>query len=537
MTKQLIILLITFCVNSFVSSGANKDDLRKMKTIRVSAVDTIGYEKYYALPDEDLNDLFTAQIDSLVSSWYVQNAFVIDSIEMSDIDTLALLPDSVYVDRLQTMDSYIDMSYNHTVKNFIALYTVRRRKQVEIMLGLANYYFPMFEEMLDKYNLPMELKYLPIIESALNPSIRSSANAVGLWQFMYGTAKMYKLEVGTFVDERCDPAKETEAAVKYLRDLYDIYHDWHLVIAAYNCGPGNVNKAIMRSGGAHNYWSIYYKLPRETRGYVPAFIAAAYVMENYQKHNFQPRYPDFPIVTDTLKITDLLNFKQISEVLNIPIEELRSLNPQYRRDIIPAKPDKSYILKIPIDQVSAFINKEEEVFSYKRDEFFPNNSIVIPKGRDYYHITDAGDMDKLYYKVKSGDNLGYIASWYKVNINDLRHWNNIRKNMIHVGQRLVIYKPKGIADNYENISSMTKREKQAFAGKDKSPVTASSGVPGTRVAGNSEYEYYTVRRGDNLYMIARRYPGISNDDIIKANGLSNSGNIFPGQKLKIPRKV
>lgn len=536
--RLLIIVLIVFISNTVVLFGSPKEDIRRMKTIQVSNIDTLkGYDKYYALPNEDLNDLFSEQIDSLLNSWYVQNSFVLDSVEIADADTLTLLPDSVYVERLQSIDAFIDLSFNQTVKNFIALYTVKRRKQVEVMLGLSSYYFPIFEEMLDKYNLPMELKYLPIIESALNPAIRSRANAVGLWQFMYGTGKMYKLEIGTFVDERCDPVKATEAAVRYLRDLYNIYQNWHLVIAAYNCGPGNVNKAIKRSGGVNNYWSIYYRLPRETRGYVPAFIAANYVMDQYQKHNLQPRYPDFPIVTDTLKISDLLHFKQVSEILNIPIEQLRSLNPQYRRDVIPAKKDKPYVLKIPIEQVTSFIDKEQEIFNYKREEFFPNNSIVVPKSRDYYPTADIGDMEKLHYTVKSGDNLGYISTWYKVELSDLRYWNNINKNMIRVGQKLVIYKPKGTADAYANINSMSFAEKKRFTGSDKSPITKVSGSPGSSgTSGNSEYHHYIVRKGDNLYSIARKFPGISNNDIIKANGLNKSGNIFPGQKLKIPRK-
>ncbi len=529
----LLTLLITISVSLF---GTNKEDIRKVRTIQISSVDTItGYDKYYALPEEDLNDLFSAQIDSLLNSWYIQNAFIMDSIELADIDTLSLLPDSVYIERLQSIDSFIDLSYNQTVKNFIALYTVRKRKQVEVMLGLANYYFPIFEEILDKYNLPIELKYMAIIESALNPVAKSRANAVGLWQFMYGTGKMYKLDIGTFVDERCDPVKATEAAARYLSDLYKIYQNWHLVIAAYNCGPGNINKAIRRSGGKANYWSIYYSLPRETRGYVPAFIAATYVMEHYQKHNLQPKYPDFPIIADTMMVHSYLHFKQVSEILNVPIEQLRSLNPQYRRDIIPAKSDKPYVLKIPIEQVTAYIDNEQKIFDYKRDEFFPNNSIVNPLSKDHHHHTvDIHDMDKLYYTVKSGDNLGYISSWYKVSTNDLRYWNNIQKNMIRVGQKLAIYKPKEVAANYAKINSMSLGEKQKFAGNDKAPVTVSKASASTGQGGG--YHYYTVRRGDNLYTIARKYPGISNNDIIRENGLKKSGNIYPGQKLKIPRK-
>lgn len=537
--RRLFIILTVIATASLSVFGISKEDIRKVRTIQVSSVDTItGYNKYYALPDEEVNEIFSAQIDSLVNSWYVQNAFAIDSIELSDIDTLSLLPDSVYVERLQSIQSFVDLSYNQTVKNFIAMYTVKKRKLVEVMLGQANYYFPIFEEVFDKYNLPMELKYLSIIESALNPGIRSRASAVGLWQFMYGTGRMYKLEIGTFVDERCDPVKSTEAAARYLSDLYKIYQNWHLVIAAYNYGPGNINKAIRRSGGTKDYWKIYYNLPRETREYVPAFIAAAYVMEHYQKHNLQPRYPDFPIIADTMVVKDYLHFKQVSEVLNVPVEQLRSLNPQYRRDIIPATKDKPYVLKIPIEQVTAYIDKEDTIFNYKRNEFFPNNSIVNPQSKVQHHQgVDIKDMEKLYYTVKSGDNLGCISVWYRVGLSDLRYWNNINKNFIRAGQKLVIYKPRGTSENYANINSMSYAEKQKFAGNDKSPVTKILGTPGTSGdSGDSEFIYYTVRRGDNLYNIARRYPGISNSDIMQANGLGKSARIFPGQKLKIPRK-
>lgn len=540
MKRLILFVLLALAINTIYATGPKKDELRRVRTIQVASIDSLdSYDKYYQLPAEDLNDLFVAHIDSMVNSWYVQNAFVMDSVEMTDADNSTLLPDSVYIQRLQSIDSFVDLSFNETVKNFIALYTVRKRDQVEIMLGLASYYFPMFEEALDKYNLPMELKYLAIIESALNPTIRSRANAVGLWQFMYGTGKWLGLEIGTFVDERCDPVLATDAAARYLRDLYKIYQNWHLVIAAYNCGPGNVKKAIQRSGGARDYWSIYYKLPRETRGYVPAFIAAAYVMEHYQKHNLQPRFPDFPIVTDTLQVNDYLHFKQVADVLNIPIEQLRSLNPQYRRDIIPGKKDKSYILKIPVEQVSAFIENEDSVFAYKRNEFFPNNSILTPKSsRDHHPVADVKNMDKIYYTVKSGDNPGFIATWFKVRLNDLRYWNNIHKNMIRVGQKLVIYKPQGSSSEYARLNSMSFDEKQQFAGSDKTPVTTAATASATSSnTVDGEFEYYTVRRGDNLYSIARRYPGISNNDIIRANGLPKSGSIQPGQKLKIPRRA
>ena len=528
----LVLFVITlFAAQRVIAGTFDKEVVKRVKTIEVVALDSIdGYQKKYVTPDENLNDIFAKKIDSLLNTWYMQNTFeMVPDESLQDSVAIVSIPDSVYIERLQSIESYVDLSFNKTVKNFIELYTQRRRDQVEMMLGLANYYFPIFEEILDKYDMPMELKYMAIIESALNPTARSRANAVGLWQFMYGTGKMYKLEIGTFVDERRDPVKATDAAARYLKDLYGIYKNWHLVIAAYNCGPGNVNKAIRRSGGARDYWAVYYRLPKETRGYVPAFIAAAYVMNHYQEHNLHPRYPDFPIVTDTIMVNSYLHFKQIAEVIHVPVEELQALNPQYRMDIIPARKDKPYVLKIPIEQVANFIDNEEDIYAFNREEYFPNNEIINPKSRSTYYPSDVKGKDKLIYKVKQGDNLGFISEWYHVRISDLRYWNNINRNLIRVGQKLVIYVPQGQVDFYGNVNSMSLADKQSF--KKKTPVTSVGSSPQVTVVG--DFVYYTVRRGDNLWTIARKFPGVSNNDIMKWNRMNNSSKIQPGQKLKI----
>ena len=535
MKKIQIILLIlaTITIHTYANKSI-KDNIRQVKRIEVIALDTlIGYESVFVSPDENLNDLFAEKIDSLVNSWYIQNTYNINFTEEdNELAGLASLPDSIYIQRLQSIESYIDLSFNQTVKNFIELYTQRKRELTEVILGLSGYYFPMIEEQLDKYNLPQELKYMAIIESALNPSIRSRANAVGLWQFMYPTGKMYKLDIGTFVDERCDPEKASEAAAKYLSDLYKMYQNWHLVIAAYNCGPGNVNKAIRRAGGARDYWSIYYHLPRETRGYVPAFIAAAYVMNHFQQHQLQPRFPDFPVVTDTIHINDYLHFNQIAETINIPIEELKALNPQYRMNIIPAKKDKPYPLRIPLEKVSDFIDYEDEIFAHNRTTYFPNNEILVPKSRSYNHPSDIQGREKIYYTVKSGDNLGYISQWYHVSVTDLRYWNNIYKNMIRVGQKLAIYVPQGQADYYANVNSMPFSQKQEFA-KQK-PVTNTSSASVSY--DSSGMVLYTVRKGDTLWSIARQFPGVSDQDILRTNNLRNKNVLHVGQKLKIQPK-
>lgn len=576
-TKLIAIILILAAGNSF-AAGLKKENLRKACTIQVASIDTMsGYEKYYYIPDENLNKYFSDKLDSMLSSWYVQNAFLLDSTELAEADTLKqTLPDSVYIQRLQSLQSAVSLSYNNTVKNFIAMYTVRKPKQVAVMLGLANYYFPLFEEALAKYGLPMELKYLPIIESALNPGANSVASAVGLWQFMYGTGKMYKLEISTFVDERRDPIKATEAAVRYLRDLYNIYNDWHLVIAAYNCGPGNVNKAIKRCGNARDYWKIYYKLPKETRGYVPAYIAANYVMNFYQSHNIFPKMPDFPIITDTIMVNDYLHFNQVSEVLGVPVEQLRTLNPQYRRDIIPASKERPYSLVLPQDEISAYLENEGTIHDHRRTEFFPNNQIVNPQ--NYYASQSPSDIkgrDKVLYTVKSGDNLGMISAWFRVRTSDLKYWNKMKSNFLKAGQKLSIYVPEGQGEYYTNIARMSKAEKQkslnhkptvsvsqnlASAAKAKpdekskeAVATATNEKVLAEVAGTgakdtssvktenpapaNEIVYYTVRKGDNFWSIAKKFPGVSNQEIMKMNNIKAANSLKVGQVLKIIPKA
>lgn len=562
----VIVLTITGCYS--FASALNKDNLRKVCTINVASLDTTaaGYEKSYQFPEEYLNKFFADKLDSMVSSWYVQNAFLLDSTELAEADTLKqALPDSVYIQRLQSLQSAVSLSYNPVVRSFITMYTLRKPKQVAVMLGLANYYFPIFEEALAKYGLPMELKYLPIIESALNPGAISSASAIGLWQFMYSTARMYKLEVSTFVDERRDPIKATDAAVRYLRDLYSIYKDWHLVIAAYNCGPGNVNKAIKRSGDKRDYWKIYYRLPKETRGYVPAFIAANYVMNFYQNHNILPKNPDFKIITDTIMVNDYLNFNQISEVLGISLDEIRALNPQYRRDIIPASKDKAYSLVLPQDEISEYIENESAIHDYRREEFFPNNQIVNPQ--NYYAHTSPGEVkgkDKVVYTIKPGDTVGLIAQWFRVRTSDLRYWNNMNKNFIKAGQKIAIYVPKGQGDYYNSLNRMSHAEKQrSLANRptstqeqlahNSSRTTNSKAItPSAETksvaennanneksdSGNeSDFIYYKVKQGDNFWTIAQKFPGVTNLDIMKLNNISEAQDLKVGQVIKIMPKA
>jgi len=388
------------------------------------------------------------QMDSLLYQWYIQQPNEDNSL-VADIEDDTIegpeLPDSFYIKRLQTINSLIDLPYNNIVRSFIKAYTEKKRDKVEVMLGLTDYYFPMIEEILDMYQLPQELRFLPVIESALNPRAVSRAGATGLWQFMYGTGRMYNLTINSYIDERRDPLASTHAACRFLKDLYSIYGDWTLVIAAYNCGPGNVNKAIRRSGGKRNYWDIYYHLPRETRGYVPAFIAASYTYYFYKEHNLQPKPITLPPATDTIIVNNMLHLQQIAEVLDYPIELLRDLNPHYKIDIIPAK-GKSYVLRLPKEMVSPFLDKEKEIYAYKDSVFFNQKILANPSKytASYQHEVPPGSI-RIVYKVKEGDVLGSIATRYNVSVRQLKDWNNLYRNLIRVGQKLIIYVPERTA--------------------------------------------------------------------------------------------
>ncbi len=505
-----------------------------------------------------------SNLDSLVNLWYVSQSLE-SAMDDYDPESDTLVPDfsdSVYLARLAEIPSVVDLSYNRIVKNYINLYTRKRREQVRNMLGLAEYYFPLFEEIFDLYDVPYEIKYLSIIESALNPRAVSRAGAVGAWQFMYSTGKHYGLTINSLVDERKDPVAATHAAARFLSDLYGIYGDWTLALAAYNCGPGNVNKAIRRSGGRRSFWEIYYYLPRETRGYVPAFIAATYTMNYYETHLITAAPLSLPRAVDTIMIHEPLHLAQVAAVLEIPVEQLRDMNPQYRADIIPGTVKTPYSVKIPMEYTASFIDFQDSIFVYKDSVYFdPAKKVASPQRYSASQRIDlpADKYDKLYYTVQSGDNVGYIADWYDVRASDLRYWNNISRDIIRGGQKLVIYKPKGKSAHYEGLNNMSFAQKQQFAGRQlstgASPASASgvspasaSGTSSSASASSSSsssasggsasgaYITYTVRSGDTLWEIARKYPGVSETDIARINNMGSSSKIRPGQVLRIKPK-
>ena len=362
----------------------------------------------------------------------------LDTTECTSDTIIAELPDSIYKARLRALPFVIEVPYNEVVRRYILRYVKHNPRQLASLQRKADYYFPLFEDILGKYDLPFELCYLPVIESALNPQARSHMGAVGLWQFMPATGKKYGLEVNSLVDERMDPIRSTEAACRFLKALYSIFGDWNLVIAAYNCGPGNVNKAIHRAGGKRDFWSIYPFLPKETRGYLPIFIAASYAMNYAQVHGICPASEMLYPVTDTIMTAERQHLKQIAANLDITLEELRRLNPQYARDIIPG--GKDYALCLPIDLSGTYIDQQDTILAYNAKELIHNRRDEI----DLLQRTSVNGAYSVngvtYYKIKEGDTLGGIAAKFRVSVKQLKAWNGLTSDFIRAGKTLKIGK-------------------------------------------------------------------------------------------------
>lgn len=352
-------------------------------------------------------------------------------------DTI-VLPDSVYKARLQALPCVVELPYNQIVKRFILRYVQRGQKQVARMKRMSEYYFPIFEEALDRYGLPYELELMPIIESALNPQAHSHMGAAGLWQFMPATGKRYGLEINSLVDERMDPIKSTEAACRFLKAMYDVFQDWNLVIAAYNCGSGNVSKAIHRAGGKRDFWSIYPYLPRETRSYLPIFIAANYAMNYSAEHGICPAPLEKIMLTDTILTNRRLHLEQVSTKLEIPLDELRRLNPQYTRDILPG--GTTYALCLPSEKAGLFIEQQDSIYAHKADQLINNRRAEI----DMAKVTDISGAYRVngvtYYTIKNGDTLGGIAKKFRCSVKQLKAWNGLKNDNIRAGRKLKIYK-------------------------------------------------------------------------------------------------
>lgn len=423
---------LTLNGDSLLDSEAAKDSLdNELFNEGLSILIEMDSSHYFDDPGLDPAFHFDANIDSLIYAWQSRSLLVFDQdCQASPADT-SLTPELTYIQRLVDLPNIIEMPYNKIVRRFIDLYVNERRQQVEAMLGVSVYYFPLFEQELDRQGLPIELKYLPVIESALNPNAVSRVGATGLWQFMFATGRMYGLQINSLTDERRDPIKSTYAAVRYLKSLYSMFGDWNLAIAAYNCGPGNVNKAIRRAGGKRNFWEIYYYLPRETRSYVPLFIAANYVMNYYAEHGICPAQYNHPPLVDTFMVHQNMHFQQISELCQIPMQDLKLLNPQFRNDIVHGTAAKPGILYLPMEYSPVFTDLQDSIPRYKEQELLASRLVSVQSG--------PAPGDAIVYRVKQGDNLSVIASRHNVSVQKLKTWNNLRTTTLQIGQRLLIY--------------------------------------------------------------------------------------------------
>lgn len=522
MRKTTTIFLLLLLLFSLQSVEAQNDSVSQAEDLR--------YE-----------ELLNSEMNKMLDLWYVKremanshsilNKFSDDHAEITETTM-----DSIYTQRLDKLNSVVQLGYSPLVRNFINLYANKRQRSSSAILGLAQYYYPWMMETFDKYGLPEELVYITIIESSLNPVAVSPAGATGIWQFMYTTGKMYGLEVNSFVDDRRDPVKATDAAARHLRDLYTMFGDWGLAISAYNCGAGNVKKAIYRSGGKTNFWEVRQFLPRETQNYFPAFIGAYYMMNYYKAHGITPAKITIPTMVDTIMVKKEVHFEQIAHVLDIDIDEIKTLNPQYKRNVIPAF-DKPFPLKLRSNDIIRFLALQDSIYKYEYDTYFGPLQVYV---NAYTGKTDAtGTTKKKWHTVKSGENLSKIASRYGLSVEELKKMNKLKSNYLKTGQKLIV--------GYTYIAPpkpTTPSDTTGTAAKDSlatSPSTNAQSPTGTKTAtpptaddSHPDYTIHIVQKGEYLAVIAKKY-NTTVAKIVSYNHLSNPNALKVGQKLKIPK--
>jgi len=492
------------------------------------SIDSLEYQT-----DETFQEEMLKEMDALLDLWYIKKQIGgLNTGTLTDNNEGDCLIDSVVIKRLKQLPTAIPLVYNQAIKSKIELYVCKRKRSSSIILGLSQYYFPWMREIFDKYNVPEELIYLTIVESALNPNAVSRAGATGIWQFMYATGKAYQLEVNTFVDDRRDPFKATDAAARHLRDLNNIFNDWGLAISAYNCGAGGVRKAIARSGGKTDFWGVKPSLPRETQNYFPYYVAALYLANYHLEHGIPFADLTIPFAVDTVMVKKELHLQQVAEVLNIDLDELKILNPQYKRLVLPAYM-QPYPLRLKHADILRFIEWEDSIYKYKYDELF--SPMKVYEGLFTGVPANPNDYKKVYHTVRQGESLTAIANKYGLSVYEIKKMNNLGGSSVKSKQKLLVgyeyIKPtQPQANEYQQVQSNLQN-----SDNDVQVETKKQELPPTPKQTATESVVYIVKKGDGLNAIASKY-GTTARKIADYNNLKDINAITVGQKLKIPPK-
>lgn len=565
--RKLLIIALSVMAGEFSIAQESQEKELPLFAPKVSYLDSlkstfVNHSTSSCIDERWMNELANSQLSK--EMFYDIEHLNIDEKVNYDFDT------ELFKNRLKKLDarSPFVIEYNPTLENTIKAFLKNRSKSIERQMALAEYYFPMFEEHLAKYNLPLEIKYLAIVESALNPKAKSRVGAGGIWQFMPATGKQYKLDISSYIDERHDPLKATEAMCHYMTNMYAIFGDWSLVLASYNCGPGNVSKAIRRAGGSTDYWEIRKYLPQETANYVPAFLATMYIYEFKKEYGLVPQKASVTYFeTDTVAVKKAMSFKQLSELLDVSVEELEFFNPTYSKNHIPSYEDEIYFLRLPKNKIGLFVSNEEKIYAYvdylenekirkaqlakvqKRDSIAKKDSVAIALATtgdvEYEKVIEKRIKEiikKDYHKVKKGETLSEIADQHNVSITDLRKWNKIKGSNINFGQSLVIQTKKKVSVNEVVKKPIKKSEIKPsetdvlVADTNPTDKTAESKEVVTTSAKKDRIEikedFYIVQKGDSIFSITKKFPNLTVEDLKKKNNLPNN-NIQPGMKLKI----
>lgn len=564
-TKIALFLVPFFSLNILAQDAVSQEAAPQITAPKLSVLDSIK------------NTFVDHEVASCVDKEWMDELTNQDLFKEMEFDIAHMNPDEkvdydlstdLLKARLKEMDakSPFNIEYNQGLENIIKSFLKNRKKSYERLMAISEYYFPMFEAALAKYDVPLEIKYLAVVESALNPHAKSRVGATGLWQFMFATGKQYNLDVSSYIDERSDPLKATEAACQYLSNMFKIFGDWDLVLASYNAGPGNVSKAIRRSGGQQNYWNIRKNLPKETQGYVPAFLATMYIYEYHKEHGIEPKRAAISyFATDTVMVKREMTFKQISDLLDIPESQIKLLNPGYKLDVIPFVKGKNHYLRLPLPKIAVFTSNEDKIYAYaqieedKREKPYFSRKSTLPAGGnttetaiastdskspyvDYSEEPEIVKGSKIvtktkYHTVKKGDNIGEISQKYGVSIAEIKKWNRLKNNNVMLGAKLKIQTSERVATTVvkktPKPAAKTKETTEtAIAAVEKQEAkTKEVATDDTDNKEDDKSEFYVVQKGDNLNSIARKY-GVTVAEIKEWNNLEDT-NVLSGSKLKL----